>query len=83
MTNTENQTPAGADGTHEFTMNYSEKEVPVVVEKNNDVLTVHIDDQLHAELKIQNDGSVMQTSGPELPDSNIEFIKKEVLGQDK
>jgi hypothetical protein len=38
-----------------------------------------IDNNIEAELTIQDDGCVVQTGGSELPESSIEFIKKHVL----
>ena len=83
MTNTENTKTMGADGLHEFTMNYAERELTCLVEKRGDRLIVNIDNNINAEQEIHWDGAITQTSGTTLPDSNIEFIKKHVLGQDK
>lgn len=82
MTDTENTTLAGNDGRHEFTIDYSGREVPCIVEKSEDRLTVHIEDNITAELQIEPDGTLHQTSGNTIPDSVIEFIKKNVLGHE-
>ncbi len=79
MTDNTNNTP---DGTQKFTMNYSERELECTVEKEGNILHLHIDNNINADLEIQQDGSLIQTSGPELPPSNIDFIRKHVLGQD-
>jgi hypothetical protein len=79
MTDNTNNTP---DGTKHFTMNYSERELECTVEKEGNILHLHIDNNINADFEIQQDGSLIQTSGPELPPSNIDFIRKHVLGQD-
>ncbi|MBS7565979.1 hypothetical protein KHS38_16350 [Mucilaginibacter sp. Bleaf8] len=78
MTNT---TDNSSNGKQEFTINYSERELACTVEREGDTLHLHIDNNINADLEIQPDGSLVQTSGPELPPSSLEFIKKEVLGQ--
>ena len=83
MADTENKTLAGSDGIHEFTMQYSGRELATRVEKNGDRLNVEIDSNLAAELELHWDGTLTQISGNALPASNIEYIKKQVLGQDK
>lgn len=83
MTDTENKTAAGSDGVHEFTMQYAGRELATLVEKTGDRLKVMIDNDLVSELELHWDGTLTQISGNALPDSNIEFIKKQVLGQDK
>ena len=83
MANTENKTPAGTEGIHEFSMQYGGRELTTRVEKEGDKLKVNIDNNINAELEIHWDGTITQISGNTLPDSNIEFIKKEVLGQHK
>lgn len=83
MTNTENTKAAGAEGIHEFTMQYGGRELACRVEKDGDKLKVNIDNNTYAELEVHWDGTITQTSGNALPDSNIEFIKKCVLGQGK
>jgi hypothetical protein len=83
MINTENKKEAGSEGVHEFTMQYGGRELTCRVEKIGDKLKVSIDNNINAELEIHWDGTITQTSGNTLPDSNIEFIKKEVLGQHK
>lgn len=70
----------GSDGNYEFTINYSERELACRVEKKDDILQVHIDNNINATLQIEPDGTLHQTAGNTLPDSNIEFIKKQVLG---
>jgi len=83
MINTENKKVAGADGIHEFSMQYGGRELACRVEKDGDKLKVSIDNNMTAELEIHWDGTIAQISGNTLPDSNIEFVKKQVLGQDK
>lgn len=72
--------PAEKDGKYEFHINYSGQEVTCRVEKEQQKLHVHIDNNLDAELQINNDGTVTQTDGTTLPGSVIDFIKKQVLG---
>jgi len=83
MINTENKKAAGSEGVHQFTMQYAGRELLTRVEKNGDKLKVSIDNNINAELEIHWDGTITQISGNSLPDSNIEFIKKQVLGQGK
>jgi hypothetical protein len=83
MINTENNKAAGAEGMHQFTMQYGGRELSTRVEKDGNKLKVNIDNNTSAELEIHWDGTITQISGNSLPDSNIEFIKKQVLGQDK
>ncbi|HEY9534254.1 MAG TPA: hypothetical protein VIQ77_06940 [Mucilaginibacter sp.] len=73
-------TPAEKDGKYEFEINYSGREVDCRVVKDHETLRVTIDGNLNAELKINNNGSLIQTGGAQLPDSSIDFIKKKVLG---
>ena len=83
MINTEDKKAAGSEGVHQFTMQYGGRELSIRVEKDGDKLKVSIDNNINAELEIHWDGTITQISGNSLPDSNIEFIKKQVLGQDK
>lgn len=83
MSETENKTTPGADGLHEFTMHTAGRDLTCLVEKNGDRLKVNIDNGTSAELEVHWDGSITQISGNKLADSQIEFIKKQVLGHDK
>jgi hypothetical protein len=80
MIETKDTIPAEKDGKYQFQLNYSGREVTCRVEKEQQTLHVKIDDNLEAELKINNDGTVTQTGGAQLPDSSIDFIKKHILG---
>lgn len=80
MINTQDITPAEKDGKYEFKMFYSEREVTCKVEKEQNILHVTIDNGINATLKINTDGSVSQTEGADIPNSSIEFIKKQILG---
>lgn len=80
MIDTQDITPAEKDGKYEFKMFYSEREVTCRVEKEQNILHVTIDNGINATLKINADGSVSQTEGTDIPDSSIEFIKKQILG---
>jgi hypothetical protein len=80
MIDTQDITPAEKDGKYEFKIFYSGREVACRVEKEQNILHVNIDDNINATLKINADGSVIQTEGNEIPDSSIEFIKKQILG---
>jgi hypothetical protein len=72
--------PAEKDGKYEFVMHYSGREVPCRVEKEQNKLKVHIEDNIEAELEVQADGCLIQTGGNDLPDSAIDYIKKRILG---
>ncbi|MET3978542.1 hypothetical protein ABIB62_001111 [Mucilaginibacter sp. UYP25] len=73
-------TPADKDGKYEFDIHYSGREVPCRVEKAQNKLTVHIDDNIEAELTVQEDGCLVQTGGNDLADSAVDYIKKRILG---
>ncbi|MCC8410674.1 hypothetical protein LJ707_17160 [Mucilaginibacter sp. UR6-1] len=73
-------TPAEKDGKYEFTISYSERELLCEVEKEQNILHVTIDKTLHADLKVNSDGSVEQTEGVPIPASTVEYIKKRVIG---
>jgi hypothetical protein len=73
-------TPAEKDGKYQFELHYSGREVNCLVEKEQQMLHVTIDDNITAELKINNDNTLTQTGGTSIPDSSIDFIKKKVLG---
>jgi hypothetical protein len=80
MMDTQDITPAEKDGKYEFKIFYSGREVVCRVEKEQTILHVNIDDNINATLKINADGSLTQTDGTEIPDSSIDFIKKQILG---
>lgn len=80
MIESQDTTPAEKDGKYQFEMYYSERNVNCLVEKEQQVLHVNIDDSLIGDLKINNDGTLTQISGTNIPNSCIEFIKKKVLG---
>ena len=79
MIDEKDTSPADKDGKYEFQLYYAEREITCRVEKEQNKLYVHADN-IEAELEIQEDGSVIQTKGNELPDSSIDFIKKHILG---
>ena len=83
MENTEETAAPGQDGTYQFTMQYGGRELTCHVEKQHDKLKVHIDNNITAELEMHWDGTISQISGNTLPESNIDFIKKHVIGHDK
>jgi len=72
--------PADKDGKYEFVIHYSGREVPCRVEKEQNKLKVHIEDNIEAELEVQPDGCLIQTGGNDLADSAIDYIKKRILG---
>ena len=80
MTPAQDTMPAERDGKYKFTINYSGREVSCVVEKEQQLLHVTIDDNLNAELKLNNDGTVSQIEGASIPESCIDYIKKQVFG---
>lgn len=77
---TQDTIPAERDGKYKFTISYAEREVSCQVEKEQNILHVVIDESLKAELKINADGSLEQIEGSPIPDSCINYIKKQVLG---
>ncbi len=77
---TQDTIPAERDGKYKFTISYAEREVSCQVEKEQNILHVVIDENLNAELKINADGSLTQIEGSSIPDSCINYIKKQVLG---
>jgi hypothetical protein len=80
MIESQDTKPAEKDGKYQFELHYSGREVKCLVEKEQQTLHVKIDDNLDAELKINADNTLTQTSGTTLPDSSIDYIKKKVLG---
>ena len=80
MIDTQDITPAEKDGKYEFKIFYSGREVACRVEKEQNTLHVNIDDNINATLKINADGSLTKTEGNDIPDSSIDFIKKQILG---
>nr|WP_294792692.1 hypothetical protein [uncultured Mucilaginibacter sp.] len=80
MTNSSDIVPSERDGKYKFTISYSEREVSCQVEKEHDMLHVIIDENLNTELKINADGSVTKVGGADLPQSSVDYIKKQVLG---
>ncbi|MFD0765946.1 hypothetical protein ACFQZI_13875 [Mucilaginibacter lutimaris] len=73
-------TPADKDGKYEFEIHYSGREVACHVEKIQNKLMVRIDNNIEAELTIQEDGCLVQTGGNDLADSAVDYIKKRILG---
>ena len=80
MIDIEDITPAEKDGRYEFVIHYSGQERICRVEKEQNKLHVTIDNGTSAELEIANDGTITQTDSSSLPDSIIDYIKKNVLG---
>ena len=80
MTTAQDTMPADKDGKYKFIIDYSGREVSCQVEKEHDMLHVIIDENLSTELKINTDGSVTKIAGADLPQSSIDYIKKQVLG---
>ncbi len=76
------KTPAEKDGKYTFKLFYAEREVTCHVEKEQNALHVTIDENIEAELQLQDDGSLKQTAGPKLPQSSIDFIKKQIMGHE-
>jgi len=72
--------PAANDGKYQFEINYSGRDLACEVVKEQSTLHVTIGENLSADLKINSDNTLTQTSGAQLPDSSIDFIKKKVLG---
>ena len=80
MATAQDTTPAEKDGKYKFTINYSGREVSCQVEKEQQMLHVIIDDNLTADLKINNDGTITHLSGGAIPESSIDYIKKQIFG---
>ena len=77
-----NQQATGADGGYEFTMQVDGRELTCHAEKQGDRISVKIDNGTSAELEVHWDNTITQVSG-NLPESQIQFIKKCVLGHEK
>ena len=82
MATLEEKTPAEKDGKYTFKLFYAEREVFCRVEKEQDMLHVVIDDNIEAELQLQDDGTLKQISGAKLPESSIDFIRKQIMGHE-
>ena len=67
------------DGKYEFTLNYSERELTCRVEREGDILHVQIDNNMTADLELLPDSTVRQISGDEIPQSNLDYIRRMVL----
>ncbi len=80
MTNSPDTIPAEKDGKYKFTIHYSGREVSCQVEKEQNILHVVIDDNIKADLQINNDGTVSQIEGASIPESSIDYIKKQIFG---
>lgn len=72
--------PADKDGKYEFLLHYSGRELSCTVVKEQNTLTVCIENNITAELSIKEDGSLVQTGGTDLADSAVDYIKKRILG---
>ncbi|WP_462267453.1 hypothetical protein [Mucilaginibacter sp.] len=66
-----------------FTVNYSERELTCHVIKKGNQVSLHMDNNMNAELELQPDGNLKQLSGDEIPASNLQFIAKHIIEQDK
>lgn len=80
MIESKDTTPAEKDGIYRFELYYSGRDLACQVIKEQQILHVKIDNNLESKLKINSDGTLTQTEGATLPDSSIDFIKKQVLG---
>jgi len=80
MTNAQDIIPAEKDGKYKFTIHYSGREVACQVEKEQNTLHVLIDDNVSADLQINNDGTVTHVAGAAIPESSIDYIKKQIFG---
>ena len=80
MTEAQDTRPAEKDGKYQFTINYSEREVTCEVIKEQQILHVTIDGNMNAELKLNADGTIEQVEGAQLPESSIDYIKKQIFG---
>lgn len=80
MTNLQEKSPAEKDGKYAFKLFYADREVTCRVEKEQNMLHVVIDENIEANLQLQNDGTLKQVSGTKLPQSSIDFIKKHIMG---
>jgi hypothetical protein len=80
MIDEKDTSPADKDGKYEFELHYAGRDISCRVEKEQNKLMVHIDNNMEAELTLQEDGSLTQTGGTQLPDSAVDYIKKRILG---
>jgi hypothetical protein len=80
MIDEKDTSPAPNDGKHEFDIYHAGRELKCTVIKEQDKLSVCIDDNINAELTLQSDGSLTQTGGNDLPESSVEYIKKRIFG---
>jgi len=80
MIDEKDTSPAAKDGKYEFEIHYSGREVPCTVVKEQDKITVCIEDNIKAELTVLADGNVIQTGGTDMPDSAVDYIKKRIFG---
>ena len=69
------------DGKYEFTINYSERELTCHVEREGDILHLRIDNNINADLELRPDDTAVQISGPELPQSSIDYVRRMVLDE--
>lgn len=69
------------DGKYEFTINYSERELTCHVEREGDILHLRIDNNINADLELRSDDTAVQISGPELPQSSIDYVRRMVLDE--
>lgn len=80
MTEAKDTQPAEKDGKYQFIISYSGREVTCQVVKEQQTLQVTIDGNLHGELKLNADGTLVQVDGAPLPESSIDYIKKQIFG---
>lgn len=66
--------------TYHLTISYADREVPCTITKMDDQLDILIDNKIQAKLQIEPNGRLEQVSGNKLPDSTLEFIKKQIAG---
>ncbi|QQL49266.1 hypothetical protein [Mucilaginibacter ginkgonis] len=68
--------------TTEFKLEYSGQELSSTVTREGNIFHLHVDNNIDADLELKEDGSLVQISGPELPLSSVDYIRKRVLGHD-
>lgn len=80
MIDEKDTSPAAKDGKYEFQLHHSGREVQCTVVKEQDKLSVCIDNNINAELTVYPDGRLTQTGGTDIPDSAVDYIKKRIFG---
>jgi hypothetical protein len=80
----DNQTPDNSsEKQYHFDINYSERLISCTAIKKGNQVSLHMDNNMNAELEIQPDGNLKQISGNEIPASSLQFVAKHIIEQDQ